>query len=221
MTVRDRPPYDGHVAPDGPWSDRTDGGLHIRKLSVGSMDNNAYVIRCDRTAEALLVDVADRADRLLEALVGAVPVAAVLTHGHHDHVRAWDGIRERNIEVWGHAADEPLFPRPAGRHLEGGEVLAVGDLAVEVVHVPGHTPGSLLFLVQGAERSHLFSGDTLFPGGHGKTETATDHDRIMDGLEEQVFGRLPDDTWVYPGHGDDTTLGAERPQLAEWRDRGW
>ncbi|HSK24863.1 MAG TPA: MBL fold metallo-hydrolase, partial [Egicoccus sp.] len=90
------------------------------------------------------------------------------------------------------------------------------------IHLPGHTEGSLLYLVHGDERAHLFSGDTLFPGGPGNTfGNADNHRRIMDGLEEKIFGRLRDDTWVYPGHGDDTTLGAERPHLQEWRDRGW
>jgi len=93
---------------------------------------------------------------------------------------------------------------------------------VEVIHLPGHTEGSLLFLVTGDERPHLFSGDTLFPGGPGNTfGSSENHARIMDGLETKIFDRLPDETWVYPGHGADTTLGAERPKLAEWRERGW
>jgi glyoxylase-like metal-dependent hydrolase (beta-lactamase superfamily II) len=214
--------YTGHVEVDGDWQDRTDGHLHVRKLAVEEMANNVYVLRCARTGGALLVDVAARPERLAEALAGSSPVAAVQTHGHWDHVRAWDGIRdEQGIEVWGHPGDAELFPRPVDRDLTDGETIRVGDLEIEVLHLPGHTEGSLLFLVHGEERPHLFSGDTLFPGGHGRTTTPEDHERIMDGLEERVFGRLPDRTWVYPGHGDDTTLGAERPHLQEWRDRGW
>lgn len=215
-------PGAGHVEADGPWLDRRDGHLLLRKLSVGEMDNNVYVVVCVRTRRALLVDVADRADRIAAALEGFEPVAAVQTHGHFDHVRAWDEVRdELGIEVWGHEADQPLFPRPLDRTLEHGEVLAIGDLEVEVLHVPGHTPGSLLYLVRGEARHHLLSGDTLFPGGHGRTQTAEDHHLIMDGLEREVFDRLPDDTWVYPGHGDDTSLGTERPHLQQWRERGW
>jgi len=214
--------YTGHVEPDGPWQDRRDGNLLVRKLAVESLNNNVYVVACGRTGNALLIDVAARADRIATALSGFSPVAAVQTHGHPDHVRAWDGVRDQqHIPVWGHAGDDPLFPRPVDRLLEDGEVLAIGDLEVEVIHVPGHTPGSLLYLVRGESRPHLFTGDTLFPGGHGKTRSPADHQQIMDGLEAKVFGRLPDETWVYPGHGDDTTLGAERPQLAEWRERGW
>ena len=218
---QDDTPPTCHVEPGGAWQEHTDGPLHVRKLSVSSMDNNVYVLSCARTGAALLVDVADDAPRLLDAVADRDVVAAVQTHGHWDHVRAWDGVRAAGIEVWGHAHDAPLFPRPVDRELRHGERIGVGDIEVEVLHLPGHTPGSLLYLTRGETRSYLFSGDTLFPGGHGRTETPEDHELIMDGLESQVFDRLPDDTWVYPGHGDDTTLGAERPDLAAWRARGW
>ncbi len=215
--------YDGHVEPDGPWADRTDGPVHVRKLSVGEMDNNVYVISCARTGRGVLVDAAANAPRLREAMAGTDVVAVLQTHGHWDHVRAWDDLRsEPGLPIWGHAADTELFPAPPDRALEHGEVLEIGDLAVEVLHTPGHTDGALQFLVRGAERPHLFSGDSLFPGGPGNTWG--DQQRfttLMDALEERVFAALPDETWVYPGHGDDTTLGAERPSIPAWRDRGW
>jgi glyoxylase-like metal-dependent hydrolase (beta-lactamase superfamily II) len=215
--------YTGHVEPDGDWQDRADGPLLLRKLSVEDFDNNVYVVACARTRQALLIDVAARPERLAEALADREPIAAAQTHGHWDHIRAWDGVRDDlGLPVWGHPGDDELFPRPLDRELEDGEVLTVGDLEVEVIHLPGHTEGSLLYLVVGEERPHLISGDTLFPGGPGNTFGSTEnHRRIMDGLESKVFGRLPDETWVYPGHGDDTTLGQERPHLAEWRERGW
>jgi glyoxylase-like metal-dependent hydrolase (beta-lactamase superfamily II) len=215
--------YTGHVEPDGDWQDRHDGPLFVRKLSVEEMNNNVYVLACARTRQAILVDVAARPDRLAEALGDVTPIAAVQTHGHWDHVRAWDGVRDDlDLPVWGHAGDAELFPRPVDRALADGDLLQVGDIEVEVIHLPGHTEGSLLYLAHGNERPHLISGDTLFPGGPGNTFGHTeDHARIMDGLEQKIFGRLPDETWVYPGHGDDTTLGAERPHLAEWRERGW
>jgi len=215
--------YTGHVEPDGDWQDRRDGNLLVRKLSVEDMDNNVYVIACRRTKEALLVDAAARADRIRVALDGFRPLAVVQTHGHWDHVRAWQALREDpGLPVWGHPGDGALFPAAADRELLGGDILEVGDLAVEVLHVPGHTRGSLLYLVEADERPHLFSGDTLFPGGPGNTfGDRARHRQVMDGLERDVFGRLPDHTWVYPGHGDDTTLGVERPHLAAWRARGW
>jgi glyoxylase-like metal-dependent hydrolase (beta-lactamase superfamily II) len=215
--------YTGHVEPDGPWQDRQDGDLFVRKLSVEEMDNNVYVIACAVTDTALLVDAAARPDRLREALEGFDPVAVVQTHGHWDHVRAWEDLRrDPGLQMWGHRGDADLFPGPLDSELAHGDVIEVGEIAVEVLHVPGHTDGSLLFLVQGDERPHLFSGDTLFPGGPGNTWGDPDRFRqIMDGLEREVFARLPDETWVYPGHGDDTTLGAARPKLPEWRERGW
>jgi glyoxylase-like metal-dependent hydrolase (beta-lactamase superfamily II) len=112
---------------------------------------------------------------------------------------------------------------PVTRPVEHGDTLTVGGQTLEVVHLRGHTPGSIALVWRGGEGAgtHLFTGDSLFPGGHGKTATREHHDALMDDLEHKVFGRFDDDTWVYPGHGDDTTLGAERPSLPEWRERGW
>jgi glyoxylase-like metal-dependent hydrolase (beta-lactamase superfamily II) len=215
--------YTGQVEADGAWQDRIDGPVRIRKLAVGEMDNNVYVVSCTRTDRAILVDAAASADRLREAIADVDPIGVVQTHGHWDHVRAWEELREDpGLGVWAHAGDLSLYPVAPDRTLEHGEVLEVGDLRIEVLHVPGHTDGSLLYLVQGEERPHLLSGDTLFPGGAGNTwGEAERFTQIMDGLEREVFDRLPDETWVYPGHGDDTTLGAERPSLPEWRERGW
>ena len=215
--------YTGHVEPDGDWQDRTDGPVNIRKLSVESFDNNVYVVASAGTGAALLVDVAARPERLAQAVADVEPLAAVQTHGHWDHIRAWDGVRDTlGLEIWGHPGDAELFPRPVDRELRDGERIDLGDVEVEVIHLPGHTEGSVLYLVEGADRPHLFSGDTLFPGGPGNTfGNAENHQRIMDGLETRIFDRLPDETWVYPGHGDDTTLGEERPKLQEWRERGW
>lgn len=215
--------YSGHVEPDGPWQERTDGPVLLRKLSVEEMDNNVYVIACAATAQALLVDAAARPDRLREAMADFHVQAIVQTHGHWDHVRAWQALAaDPGLPVWGHAGDGDLFPAPLDRELQHGEVLKVGDLEVEAVHTPGHTPGSLQFLVHGDERPHLVSGDSLFPGGPGNTwGDAAKFAQLMDNLEERIFGRLPDETWVYPGHGDDTTLGDERPKIPEWRERGW
>jgi glyoxylase-like metal-dependent hydrolase (beta-lactamase superfamily II) len=215
--------YTGHVEPDGEFAERQDGPVLIRKVSVEEMDNNVYVIACARTRTALLVDTAARADRLREVLEGFDPLAAVQTHGHWDHVRAWEELAaDPGLPVWGHPGDAELFPRALDRELRHEEVLEVGDLEVIVLHTPGHTDGSLQYLVHGEERAHLFTGDSLFPGGPGNTWGDEERFRqLLDGLEREVFGRLPDDTWIYPGHGDDTTIGDERTSLPEWRERGW
>jgi glyoxylase-like metal-dependent hydrolase (beta-lactamase superfamily II) len=214
-------PYTGEVVTDGPWQDHTDGPVLIRKFAVESFENNVYVLACTRTGKALVVDAAAHPERIQEAAAEFDVVAVVQTHGHWDHVRAWDALQSAGWPIWGHDDDQHLYPGPIDRHLPDNTVLAVGDVAVTVIHLPGHTPGSLLFALEGATRTHIISGDTLFPGGHGKTETLADHTRIMDGLEQRIFAAFPDSTWVYPGHGADTTLGAERGQLGEWRARGW
>ncbi len=215
--------YDGHVDADGGVSRRVDGPVEVRKRSVGEMDNNVYAIACTATGKALVVDAADRADLLRDLAADLDVVAVVQTHGHWDHVRAWAELADTDgWEIWGHRGDEELFPRPASRWLVDEDTLQVGDLEVKVLHTPGHTAGAIQLLVQGAERSHLFSGDSLFPGGPGNTwNDAQAFDRLMTGLERRIFGALGDDTWVYPGHGDDTTLGTERPHVSEWRARGW
>ncbi|MBY5161701.1 MBL fold metallo-hydrolase [Salsipaludibacter albus] len=211
-----------HVEPGGDWVDHEDGPVRLRKVSVGSMDNNVYVVTCTATGASLVVDAAAEAGRIVEAIGDTEPVAVVQTHGHWDHVRAWDDLHDRHdLPVWGHPGDAELFPRSVDRGLSDGDVLDVGELSVEVMHVPGHTPGSCTYVVAGAQRTHLLTGDTLFPGGPGRTTSPEEFATIMDGLEARVFDRFDDETRVHPGHGDSTTLGAERPQLHAWRERGW
>ncbi len=215
--------YTGHVEPDGDRIERRDGDLLLRKFSVGEMDNNVYVLADADGGGALIVDAAARADTIRAQVADLSPVAVVQTHGHWDHVRAWEDLRrDPGLPVWGHRGDADMFPAEPDRWLRDGDVLEVGDLEVEVLHTPGHTDGSLEFLVTGDERPHLVTGDSLFPGGPGNTFDDDERfQQLMTNLEERVFDRLPDETWVYPGHGDDTTLGEERPKLDDWWERGW
>ncbi len=225
-------PDNGHVERGGPTAIRTvtlpDGvQVQIRKLSVGPMDNNAYLLV--EGEEALLIDAADDAERLLEEIgradepgpaAGVHVVTIMTTHGHRDH---WQALNEvaaaTEAEVVFHAADADMIGRHAYRHVGDGDVLTFGRASVRLIHNPGHTPGSTSVLLG---EQHLFTGDTLFPGGPGNTFGDADaFARIMDSLEAKLFGPLGDDVHVYPGHGDDTTLGAERPSLPEWRERGW
>jgi glyoxylase-like metal-dependent hydrolase (beta-lactamase superfamily II) len=212
-----------HTRPDGPPLEVRDGPLVVRKRAVSEMDNDVYLLACATTGQSLLVDAADDAPRIRELAAGTFPLAVVQTHGHWDHTRAWAELAaDPGLEVWGHEGDLPLYPRAPDRLLADGQLLAVGELTVEVLHLPGHTAGSLLLLVHGAEHPWLVTGDSLFPGGPGNTfGDAEAHTRLMDGLERRVFARLPDDTRILPGHGDATTLGQERPHLPAWRARGW
>lgn len=215
--------YTGHVEPGGEPISRPLGALTVTKISVGPMDNNAYLLACTQTGEALLVDAANDADRLL-ALIEAAGVrlrTIVTTHRHADHWQALAAVAAATgATVMAGAPDADALPVPVDRSLEHGDRIELGASYLSVIALRGHTPGSVaLHYRNGAD--HLFTGDSLFPGGPGKTGSPADFTSLMDDLEARVFGVLPDSTWVYPGHGDDTTLGAERPHLAEWRARGW
>jgi glyoxylase-like metal-dependent hydrolase (beta-lactamase superfamily II) len=213
--------YTGSVRVGGPPETRELQQMTITKVAVGPMDNNAYLLRCRRTGTAVLVDAANEAPRLLELIGDGGLAAVVTTHRHGDH---WRALREvvdaTGAEVIAHQADAPALPVPVARTVADGGEVTVGEVRLEVLHLVGHTPGSIA-LVHHGDGEHIVTGDSLFPGGPGKTTSPEDFTSLMDDLEEKVFGRLPDSTWVYPGHGADTTLGAERPHLAGWRARGW
>ena len=224
MNEHDEPDR-GHVEPGGPTLTRAaaleGGGIAVRKLSVGPMDNNCYVLVDQATERALLIDAADDAGRILRDLDDVRVDAIVTTHGHADHWQALDAVAARTgASAHLHPADAPMVPRAADVELEHGMAIPFGEASVTVLHTPGHTPGSVCVLLEGPE-PWLFTGDTLFPGGPGGTfGDAGAFAQIMRALRERVFA-LPDETRVCPGHGDDTTLGAERPHLDEWEARGW
>ncbi len=214
-----------HVEPGGePLTLSLSPTLTLTKLSVGPMDNNAYLLRTE--GAALLVDAAADADRLL-GVTGTALDAVVTTHRHPDHWQALAAVAEATGALL--ACGRPDVDAIAtGAWVEGlvgvwdGDFVAVGAHTLQVIGLVGHTPGSIALAWTGEEGiAHLFTGDSLFPGGPGKTSGPVDFGTLLDDLEEKVFGRFDDATVVHPGHGDDTTLGAERPQLPEWRRRGW
>jgi len=215
--------YTGDVHVGGPADVRALPALSIAKLAVGPVDNNAYLLRCTSTGDALLVDAANEADRLLE-LVGDAPLRTIVTtHRHGDHWQALAtmvaGTRAGTVA---HPADAPALPVPVDHAVRHGDTVRVGRVELAVIHLRGHTPGSIALRYDDPAGSpHLFTGDSLFPGGPGRTTSPTDFASLMDDLDERVFAPLPDATWVYPGHGKDTTLGTERPRVGEWRARGW
>ncbi|GAB2467086.1 MBL fold metallo-hydrolase [Jatrophihabitans fulvus] len=217
--------YTGAVEVGGDKDVRRLPGLTIAKLAVGEMNNNAYLLRCTQTDEGLLIDAAAEARRLRELVqFEGPPVSAILTtHRHWDHHGALPDTAEfAGAAVYAGDADADELPVAVDERLHHGDTITVGDVTLEVIHLRGHTPGSVAVLYRDPEGvPHLFTGDSLFPGGVGKTWSPEDFVQLIDDVEERVFGTLPDETWFYPGHGNDSTLGAERPHLAEWRERGW
>ncbi len=218
--------YTGKVTPGGPTDVREVDGLTIRKVSVGGHDNNCYLLTCTATGDQLLIDAADDAPRLLRLVAeGTGRLTSILTtHQHWDHHRALAEVaRQTGATTYGGELDAPKLPLSPDHVLRHGDTVTVGEVTLDVTHLRGHTPGSVaLSWTDPAGRTHFFSGDSLFPGGVGNTQGDADRfAQLIDDVESRVFGVFGDDTWVYPGHGADTTLGAERPSLPEWRVRGW
>ncbi len=214
--------YTGLVEVGGPVDARELPGLTITKVATNPFNNNCYLLRDTASGDTLLIDAAGDPERLLEALGDGNLIGIVETHGHWDH---WQGlaavVEATGAPVLATAADAGELPVPVDRLLADGDVVTVGPHELTAITLVGHTPGSVA-LHYAPEGGHLFMGDCLFPGGVGNTEQdPARFAALLDDVETKVFGRYPDSTWVYPGHGSDTTLGAERPALAEWRLRGW
>src|SRR4051794_4162945 len=220
--------YTGDVQVGGSADVRELPGLTIRKLAVSEMANNAYLLTDSGTGpgtgQAVLIDAAAEPEALLALVDGADLRTVVTTHGHWDHHRALPQVVEATgAQTVAHPADAGDLPVPVTRPVEHGDTVPVGDQVLEVVHLRGHTPGSIALVWRGPDGAgtHVFTGDSLFPGGPGRTTTPENFTSLMDDLEERIFGQFDDATWFYPGHGKDSTLGVERPQLAGWRQRGW
>ncbi|WP_432127414.1 MBL fold metallo-hydrolase [Streptomyces sp. bgisy082] len=215
--------YSGVVRVGGPADVHELADLMISKVAVGPMDNNAYLLRCRATGEQLLIDAANDAGTLL-TLIGDDGVGAVVTtHRHGDH---WQALAEvvaaTGARTYAGAYDAEGIPVATDVPVEDGDTIRVGRVGLTARRLVGHTPGSIALVYDDPHgHPHVFTGDCLFPGGPGRTTHPEEFDSLMSGLEAKLFGALPDETWVYPGHGNDTTLGTERPHLAEWRARGW
>jgi glyoxylase-like metal-dependent hydrolase (beta-lactamase superfamily II) len=220
--------YTGHVRPGGAAARRTLDGLTITKISVGPTDNNAYLLVCTASNEALLIDAANDPERLSD-LIGSgadrpTLRTIVTTHQHADHWQALGAVAGAfGANTVAHPADAGPLPVPPDFLVEHGDVIRFGDCELEVIHLRGHTPGSIALLYRDpGGHPHLFTGDSLFPGGVGNTQKDPERfTSLINDVSSRIFDHLPDDTWFYPGHGDDSTLGEQKPHLDEWRARGW
>ncbi|MFW0787637.1 MBL fold metallo-hydrolase [Gordonia sp. CPCC 206044] len=223
VTINDT--YTGDLSQAPAPQRRTIDSATIVKLSVGPMDNNVYVITSNKTGDQLIIDAANDAERILE-VVDALPGTPRLiftTHQHFDHWQALAEVTDKlGVPTAAGRLDADELPVSPARLIDDGETIEVGDLTFDAIHLVGHTPGSIALALTDTDGTvHLFTGDCLFPGGPGRTIHPDEFESLMSGLETKVFDRYDDSTIVYPGHGKDTDLGAERPSLAEWRARGW
>ena len=192
--------------------------VRVDKLVVGPFENNVFVVRCTRTGEAAIVDAANEHDLLLDVSRATGVRRVLTTHGHWDHIQAVTALRDAGIDV-GVAADDAEMLPSYDFVIADDDVVEVGALRLRTIHTPGHTPGSTSFLLEG--HPLVFTGDTLFPGGPGNTSLpGADFDTIIASIDRRLL-TLPAHLLVLPGHGLDTTIGAEAPHLSEWVERGW
>ena len=216
--------YHGNVHVGGPAQTHELAKLMISKVAVGPMDNNAYLLRCRQTDEQVLIDAANDAETLLH-LIGVAGIGKVITtHQHGDHWQALaEVVGQTSATTVAGREDADGIPVRTDESVGDGDTIRFGEISLEVIHLVGHTPGSIALLYDDPTGPpHLFTGDSLFPGGVGNTRgNKKNFESLLNDVETKLFDRLPDETWVYPGHGADTTLGTERPALPEWRSRGW
>jgi glyoxylase-like metal-dependent hydrolase (beta-lactamase superfamily II) len=183
-----------------------DDNIQIEKLELGPFGTNAYILICPQTGASVLVDAPGEADKILAQLKGTDPKYVLMTHHHMDHTGALAEIKSAlNIPIAAHRDDAGSLPLKPDMLLTDGDVISCGDIQLKVLHTPGHTPGSLCFLTG----NYLIAGDTIFPGGPGNTGSPSAFKRILESLAGKIFV-LPENTRIYPGHGDSTILNVEK-----------
>ena len=192
-----------------------DDDIQIERLELGPFGTNAYIVVCQKTRDSVLIDTPADASTIMDRLKGTNPKYILLTHNHMDHLGAFSELRSRlKVPIAAYASDAKNLPSPPEMVLSDGDTISFGNIKLEVLHTPGHTPGSLCFKI----RRYLISGDTIFPGGPGKTRSSADFRQIVKSITEKIF-ILPDDTEIYPGHGDSTVLKKEKDEFAVFSSR--
>lgn len=192
-----------------------DDAVRIKKLSTQPFGTNCYIVACPRTGIGVVIDTPGEAGRILAEVADVKVEHIIITHTHADHLGAFQEVRDGlRAPVAVHRLEASALPATPDLTLEGGDAVTFGSITLKVLHTPGHTPGSVC-LVTG---KHLFSGDTLFPGGPGKTRDPAALEEIVTSITEKLFV-LPDDTMVHPGHGDDAILGEEKEKFAAFSSR--
>ena len=186
-----------------------DDSIQIERLSLGPFGTNSYLLICQKTGASVIVDAPGDAEKVLKRLEGTHPKYILMTHNHMDHVDALAALKSAlNVPLAAHEDDAGGLPVKPEQFLNDGDTISFGEIQLKVLHTPGHTPGSLCFLTG----SYLISGDTIFPGGPGKTWSPDDFKKIVESLRNKIF-TLPDETQMYPGHGGATVLKKEKHEF--------
>jgi len=192
-----------------------DDEIQIERLELGPWGNNAYIIVCQQTGDSVLIDAPADASTIVERLQGTNLKYILLTHSHMDHIGALSELKSvLKVPLAAHAADSTRLPSPSEILLNDNDTVAFGKVKLEVLHTPGHTPGSLCFKID----KYLISGDTIFLGGPGKTGSPANFKQIIKSITEKIFV-LPDDTEIYPGHGESAVLKKEKDAFAIFSSR--
>ena len=217
--------YTGHLPKPRTAARFSTAHAIVTKIALGSMDNNAYLIECQDTDAVVLIDAANDADELISFLRkyrSMRGLQIITTHSHFDHVQALAQVRREFVATTiASVGDAPDITVPTDRTVTHGDLVEFGRCGLEVISLRGHTTEGIALVLRDNGETHIFTGDSLFPGGPGKTNSPNEFDSLMNDLESRIFAEFDDETIFHPGHGDDSTIGNERPHLAEWRERGW
>ncbi|MBI4232904.1 MAG: MBL fold metallo-hydrolase [Chloroflexi bacterium] len=192
-----------------------DADVRVHGVLCGPYANNAYLIVCVKTGDGVIIDAPAESEKTLQEAQGTRVRAILITHSHFDHLMGFQEVKSATgAPAAIHPEDAHALPSPPEFYLNHADIIPVGRLALQVIHTPGHTPGEVCLLLG----KHLFVGDTLFPGGPGRTRTPADLRQLLQSITQRLFV-LPDDTLIHPGHGESTTIGKAKAEYAVFASR--